>query len=331
MLKADDTRAQDLQAYARAFTGDQSLALSPLNGDASFRRYFRGGGIIAVDSPPQTQKNREFIAIDKALFKAGLKAPQILYYDLKWGFLILEDLGDTLFSQVAAGTKQEYWYLKALALLPKLSAVQPEGGLPPFDEAFVRQELEIFRQWFLDKALGLTLNAAEQALIDKAITLLATAIPKLPVCAMHRDFHCRNLMVLPKGELAILDFQDMVRGPYCYDAASLLYDCYVELPSKLIKKLQVKAHALYRELGLAPQDFEEFIRELTLVSLQRHLKVLGIFCRLYLRDGKAGYLGDLPLVLGYVLRECAALPEFAALEDFLLTYAEGHLPCAPCS
>ena len=295
---------------------EPSCELISLNGDASLRRYFIYGNKIAVDSPPSSQKNREFVAINKKLHDAGIYVPQIFAYDLGNGFFLLENLGQTLFADVAKEKEERFWYEKAAEILTKIAAVATED-LPLFDRDFILFELSLFPEWMLNKAFKLTLDKADVAMLQDSFTKLASLCENQPQIAMHRDFHSRNIMIV-QDKLAVIDFQDMVKGPITYDLASLLFDCYKVLPDNLINEITAKAFASYKELNLTGNlSLEAFKRDLTAVSLQRHLKVLGIFCRLKIRDHKNGYLKDLPRVLNYAIKESAALPEFDSLHKFL--------------
>lgn len=319
-----DARKTELELWLKTLKIEGLGPLCSLNGDASFRRYFRVGGYIAVDAPPATQKNAEFVDISRRLREVGLRVPHIFACDLEKGFMLIEDLGSLLFASRALGSELPRFYDKAAALLPEL-VMADNKGLPPFDRDFILMELHICSEWYLTKKLGLTLTVAEQALLDKSFNRLADLITAQPQAAMHRDFHCRNLMVLPDESLAVIDYQDMVRGPVTYDLASLLFDCYRVLPQDIVDRLTEITWRRFAALGLLscssrqnaePLTLSKFRTMLKVVSLQRHIKVLGIFCRLSLRDGKDGYLTDLPRVFDYVLSECAALPEFNALGEF---------------
>ena len=303
--------------------------LSPLSGDASFRRYFRTQGLIAVDSPPETQKNAEFVRIDRALELAGIRVPKILACDLQQGFLLLENLGSCLFADVAAGADQEAWYRKAATLLPAIAQLDLPS-LPRFDRVFIRKELQIFLDWMLHEAAGCEPDAAEQQLLNETFTRLEEALTAQIQCPVHRDFHSRNLMVCG-DTLAVIDFQDMVRGPAAYDAASLLYDCYLRLSEPLLAALVRQIYQLYLDCALLPKGYseEKFTLDLKMVSLQRHLKVLGIFERLSRRDGKHRYLKDLPRVYTYTLEECKALEGFGTFRRFLEDKLGGLGECVP--
>ena len=325
-LFVTDSRQDQLTAFVKSIILEDEIMLLPLNGDASFRRYFRvsGKNLIAVDAPPQTQKNKEFISIDKALAREKVKVPDILAYDLENGFMLLEDLGNTTFAQVAIGADAESYYLKAIDLLCPVAKVISEVELPVFDDEFVKFELSLFETWMLEKRLGVKLSDEEKQDIGDAYEYICNSLKQLPYVAMHRDFHSRNLMVFG-DELAVIDFQDMVKGPITYDLASLVYDCYVVLDKDLVNKCIDRAYAKYNELNLLNGvEKSEFVRLLNITSLQRHIKVLGIFCRLSIRDGKDGYLKDLPRVINYVLDECKNDAHFSKLSNIIKKYVVGN-------
>ncbi len=309
-----DVREQALRSWLYEITSDQSSDLISLNGDASFRRYFRFGDKIAVDSPPATQKNAEFIRINAELKEISLRVPTIFNYDLEKGFMLLEDLGSTHFYQVTIEDKEQFWYEKALLVANQIPKIK-DPKLPPFDQDFILMELGIFTQWLIQDKLKLSLSEYHKSLFKDTFDFLVKACLAMPKCAMHRDFHCRNLMVVD-NELAVIDYQDMVKGPYAYDLASLLYDCYVVLPSKLREELSSFAysHSYVKDLGIS---FERFVDDIRLCAIQRHIKVLGIFTRLYLRDGKDNYLKDMPRVLNYLLDNCAYYPKLKPFLGFL--------------
>ena len=318
-----DTRLEGLKAFVSRDLGHSCRRFEALGGDASLRRYFRTDGFIAVDSPPSSQKNAEFLRIAQALSLKGVRVPKILSSDLENGYLLEEDLGNLMFSDVINGEQRSQWYQRALKLLPDIASV--ETPLPAFDKDFIAFEFSIFTEWLLDKSLHLVLNKAEKQMLNHTLSVLSQACLSQPQVAMHRDFHSRNLMVCG-DELVVIDFQDMVKGPLTYDAASLIFDCYIRLPDDLVVFLIQKA---YENLQSLCKEYSqsEFKRLLLLVSLQRHLKVLGIFNRLNLRDGKPSYLKDLPRVLAYALDESMACGLYD-LHDFLDAKVKGALPCA---
>ncbi|MCB1688952.1 MAG: phosphotransferase [Halioglobus sp.] len=287
--------------------GNSPPALSVVAGDASARRYFRldsgAARYVLAEAPPATEKNEAFVSIAALLRGAGVKVPAVLGVDFDRGFLLLEDLGDQLLlPQLDAGSVDERYH-QAFGVLAQMAAVDcAQTGLADYDRALLSEELSRFPVWFVKELLGYTLPAAEQALLDNLSARLIDSALEQPRVLVHRDFHSRNLMLTGENELAVIDFQDAVVGPITYDLVSLLRDCYVHWPAA-----QVRAWALaYRDLLRSQElvgdiDQGQFLRWFDWMGLQRHIKVLGTFARLYLRDGKSAYLDDLPLVIHYVL------------------------------
>ncbi|MFM4996975.1 aminoglycoside phosphotransferase family protein [Aeromonas sanarellii] len=301
-------RASLLLQWARRISGDANLPLTLISGDASFRRYFRGGGLVWVDANPKTEKNHEFVRNAAALHAVGLLAPEVRAVDYEQGLLAVTDLGDTQLIGCLNDDNVLAWYGKAIALLPRLGAV--ELALEPFDEAFMARENSIFPEWLLGHHLQLTLSAEEEQLLAETFACLTENNLAQPQGVMHRDFHSRNLMVCGgqtpgESELAIIDFQDMVTGPLSYDLVSLLKDCYVRWPDEVIEQGMSHGFEMLSQAGLlGGLDYASFRRHADLTGMQRHLKAAGIFTRLCHRDGKAGYLKDIPRTLGYVVDVC---------------------------
>ncbi|MCJ2367144.1 aminoglycoside phosphotransferase family protein [Aeromonas dhakensis] len=311
--------------WARRISGDVSLQLTLISGDASFRRYHRGGGLIWVDANPKTEKNHEFVRNASALHAGGLLAPEVRAVDYEQGLLAVTDLGDTQLIGCLNADNVLAWYGKAIALLPRLGAV--ELDLEPFDSAFMARENSIFPEWLLGHHLQLTLSDEEQQLLDETFACLTENNLAQPQGVMHRDFHSRNLMVCggetpADSELAVIDFQDMVIGPLSYDLVSLLKDCYVRWPDAVIEQgMRLGFDTLQQANLLGGLDYAAFRRAADLTGMQRHLKAAGIFTRLYHRDGKSGYLKDIPRTLGYVVDVCrshgAAYPVLARFGQWL--------------
>lgn len=301
-------RASLLLQWARRISGDANLPLTLISGDASFRRYFRGGGLVWVDANPKTEKNHEFVRNVAALHAVGLLAPEVRAVDYEQGLLAVTDLGDTQLIGCLNDDNVLAWYGKAIALLPRLGAVAL--ALEPFDEAFMARENSIFPEWLLGHHLQLTLSAQEEQLLAETFACLTANNLAQPQGVMHRDFHSRNLMVCGgqtpgESELAIIDFQDMVTGPLSYDLVSLLKDCYVRWPDEVIEQGMSHGFEMLSQAGLlGGLDYASFRRHADLTGMQRHLKAAGIFTRLCHRDGKAGYLKDIPRTLGYVVDVC---------------------------
>ncbi|MGY3944035.1 aminoglycoside phosphotransferase family protein [Aeromonas tecta] len=297
-----------LLQWARRISGDASLQLALISGDASFRRYFRGGALVWVDANPKTEKNHEFVRNAAALKLGGLLAPEVRAVDYELGLLAVTDLGDTQLINCLDSHNVLAWYDKAIALLPRLGAVAL--ALEPFDKAFMAREDAIFPEWLLGHHLQLALSEAEQQLLGDTFACLTANNLAQPQGVMHRDFHSRNLMVCGEptptsSELGIIDFQDMVIGPLSYDLVSLLKDCYVRWPDEVIEQGMRHGFATLSEANLlAGLDYARFRRHADLTGMQRHLKAAGIFTRLHHRDGKSGYLKDIPRTLGYVVDVC---------------------------
>ena len=301
-------RASLLLQWARRISGDANLPLTLISGDASFRRYFRGGGLVWVDANPKTEKNHEFVRNAAALHAVGLLAPEVRAVDYEQGLLAVTDLGDTQLIGCLNDDNVLAWYGKAIALLPRLGAVAL--ALEPFDEAFMARENSIFPEWLLGHHLQLTLSAQEEQLLAETFACLTANNLAQPQGVMHRDFHSRNLMVCGgqtpgESELAIIDFQDMVTGPLSYDLVSLLKDCYVRWPDEVIEQGMGHGFEVLSQAGLlGGLDYASFRRHADLTGMQRHLKAAGIFTRLCHRDGKSSYLKDIPRTPGYVADVC---------------------------
>lgn len=304
------------------------VILQSLGSDAGFRRYFRfaqGPQLLAVDAPPESEDTHQFLAIAQLIAQQGVRSPRILAADTEQGFLLVEDFGDQLLWRAATdnhadhNNNAEHLYSLALGALLKLQHSQDQPDLiPRYDRALLRRELELFSEWFAEKLLGHSLSSDEHKLLDKTFLLLEQAALAQPQTFVHRDYHSRNLILCADGALGVIDFQGALWGGITYDLASLLRDCYLRWPVA-----QVTAWALdYRQqairAGLIPATVStsEFMRWFDWLGLQRHIKVLGIFARLHLRDGKAGYLHDLPLVLRYTLEVADTYPELTPFADW---------------
>jgi len=293
------------------------LSLSTVAGDASFRRYYRLTGCepsrIAVFAPPDRERNQEFVRIATMLRAAGVHAPEVLACDRAQGYLLLTDFGDTLLLGELDAVSVDALYGRAMDTLLRIqaAATEHEGWhLPLYSDALLRQEMELFPQWYLEQLLGLSLAAEEKNLLDALFARLIASAREQPQVFVHRDFHSRNLMLLPGGELGVIDFQDAVTGPLTYDLVSLLRDCYISWPPERVQEwVSAFAMRLGAAGGLPAVPAATFRRWFDWMGLQRHIKVLGIFARLWLRDGKPAYLRDLPLVMRYTLEVASAYPE----------------------
>lgn len=312
----------------------ETLRLVPVAGDASFRRYFRLGGCaptrIAVFAPPEKERNREFTHIAALLRASGVHAPEVHAYAQATGFLLLEDLGDALLLGALDENRVDALYATAMQTLLRLQACATSidgWALPCYSAELLQQEMDLFPEWFLRRLLGIAADDAEESMLRQLFGHLVASALEQPQVLVHRDYHSRNLMLLPDGQLGVIDFQDAVVGPLSYDLVSLLRDCYVAWPAARVRQWVQDYAGQARQAGLLPAavDIDAFLRWFDLMGLQRHLKVLGIFARLWLRDGKPGYLRDLPLVMRYLAEVAAAHPE---AQEFAGWFTSRVLPVA---
>ncbi len=300
----------DLKVWALSCLGlvhkQNAVTVIPLAGDASARRYFRmrceGSSWMLALSPPATQNNEAFVQVQQLLDNAGLPVPQLLHVELQQGYLLLEDLGDQCLLPLLNSNTVHRYYTQAGELLCDLAAVETDQwALPQYDAGVLREELSRFPKWFITNLLGYAMSQRQCEMLERMFTQLIANALEQPQVFVHRDFHSRNLMVRTGGEYALIDFQDAVVGPITYDLVSLLRDCYISWPSE-----QVAGWALAQRDRLCAANLldavsdEKFLRWFDWMGLQRHLKVLGNFARLALRDDKPNYLQDIPLVLQYV-------------------------------
>lgn len=280
-------------------------SLRPASSDASFRRYFRvdaadGGSFIVMDAPPPQENVQPFIDVANLFAATSVTVPTILAQDVAQGFLLLTDLGGTTYLSVLNNDTAHKLYLDAIDALVLLQSQSKPGVLPDYDRALLHRELMLFPDWYLSKHLGATLTDTQTAELNKVFDILLANNLAQPQVYVHRDYHSRNLMVLERGNPGILDFQDAVYGPLTYDLVSLLRDAYVEWDEEMVLDWAIRYWERARRAGLPVNpDIDAFYRDFEFMGLQRHLKVLGIFARLYHRDGKDAYLKDLPLVMAY--------------------------------
>jgi N-acetylmuramate 1-kinase len=310
--------------------------LEPASSDASFRRYFRAytaaGSFIVMDAPPGREDVRPYLKVSQLLEGLGVHVPHVHAHDIARGLLLLEDLGSTLYlERLTAGDDPEALYGDAL---DALATIQVRGAaacreLAPYGRSELARELALMPEWFLGRHLALTLSAAEARLLADTDEFLIREALAQPQVFVHRDYHARNLMVVPARNPGIIDFQDALAGPVGYDLVSLLKDCYIAWPRpRVLEWLHGFRARLLAQGGAAGASAQEFVRWFDLIGVQRHLKVLGIFCRLWYRDGKAGYLADLPRTLAYVEDVCTRYAELAPLGGFIATRIAAALPRA---
>jgi hypothetical protein len=318
-----DPRLERLTAWLAGAIGRAPERVEPASADASFRRYFRafagGRTWVAMDAPPEKEDIRPYVRVATLLGAQGVHVPAILAEDDAQGFLLLSDLGSLQMLQaLREGADPARLYADALAMLVRLqrTPLAAAADLPRYDAAQLRREMSLLPEWFIARHLGVSLSPAEERAVLDAFGFLEAAALAQPAVLVHRDYHSRNLMVLESDNPGVLDFQDATVGAVTYDLVSLLKDCYVRWPRERVLAWVDDYRALAVAAGLpVAADREAFLRDFDLMGLQRHLKVLGIFARLWYRDGKAGYLRDLPLVLDYALEVTGAVGELADLDD----------------
>ena len=329
------TRQNELNKWLKSIFGNTPFNLVLLAGDASFRRYFRlhCGELtrVVMDAPPDKETITPFINIGNKLAAMGIHTPTILAVEQVQGFILLEDLGDESLLKALAHDNADRLYTSAMTTLLHLQQCPTnDPTLPNFDKQHMLQELSLFHDWFLQAYLALRLDASEKLMLEETFDWLTTQIVLQPYVFIHRDYHSRNLMVVGQNnplDIGVIDFQDAMRGPFTYDLVSLLKDCYIQWPDKEVTHwLTYFYHKLPAALGWS---LTEFTRGFDLSGLQRHLKVLGIFCRLNLRDNKVAYLRDLPLTLNYVSACLERYTELQPLYQFMqkkvfLPFAERH-------
>jgi len=310
-------RAQARLAWTRDALGDAVATLEPASADASFRSYWRtasqGRSWIVMDAPPEREDIRPWLNIARRLRGAGLNAPDVRAADADHGFVLMSDLGNDLYLPKLREAGPQGLYQDALDALFAMQSRVDASDLPPYDEARLVQEMELLSEWFLKRHLGFTPSCEEWDVVESAFRALVENARVQEQVFVHRDYHSRNLLVGAPGAPGIIDFQDAVRGPLTYDLVSLLRDCYISWPDEQVYAWVEEYRQRLVRAGLTRVDEETFRRGFDLMGLQRHIKVLGIFCRLWYRDGKRGYLDDLPLVWHYTRVVGNRYPETAPL------------------
>jgi N-acetylmuramate 1-kinase len=331
-MDSTQDRATARLAWVRSTLDDPGLTLASASADASFRSYWRtrhdSRSWIVMDSPPAQEDPRPWLEIGARLSAAGLHVPAVYAQDLVQGFLLIEDLGSQLYLPALNDATVDPLYGDAMDALLRMQRDVDAAGMQPYDHAFLQRELEIMPEWLLVRHLGHTPECEEWDVLESAFTVLLHNALEQPRCFVHRDYHSRNLLIVEAGKPetgaveiwkpGIIDFQGALIGPIAYDLASLLRDCYIAWDRARVEAwVESYRHRLQAaQLIAADVDRERFLRWFDLIGLQRHIKVLGIFCRLCYRDGKPGYLDDLPRVYDYVIDVAgrySELAEFVAL------------------
>ncbi len=317
-----DVRREALKSWLAPQLDGLSFTLAPASEDASFRRYWRatlddGRTFVAMDAPPDKEDCRPFVRVARMLREAGVHAPEVLAQDLGQGFLLLTDLGTrTYLQELNAGNAAQLFAEATDTLLRWQLATRP-GELPPYDEALLRREMNLFPEWYVAKHLKLKLNEKQEESLESIVRLLVQSALAQPTVYVHRDYMPRNLMVCEPNP-GVLDFQDAVAGPITYDMVSLVRDAFVSWEEERVLDWVARYWQKARSAGLpVDADFGEFWRAFEWMGLQRHLKVLGIFARINYRDGKPKYLADTPRFIEYAFSVSRRYRELAPLARLL--------------
>ena len=325
-MTGNDARVQQIRDWLTRELGFSLVRLEPASADASFRRYFRawaadGTTRVVMDAPPDKEHIGPFLQVAALLAGCKVHVPQVHAADSARGMVLLEDLGSELYlTRLRAGADPDVLYADALQALLRIQLHGREAArmLPPYDRAALEREMALMPEWFCARHLQLALDDADRGVLAESFEFLTLEALAQPLVFVHRDYHSRNLMLLPSANPGIIDFQDALAGPVGYDLVSLLKDCYIDWPRARVESWVSAYRAqLMGGDGLAGASEQEFLRWFDLIGLQRHIKVLGIFARLWYRDGKDGYLADLPRTFGYVQDVVRRYPELRRFGDWL--------------
>ena len=314
-------REQLIQTWITSVLNSDQFEINFLAGDASFRRYARiilnNKTFMLMDAPPEKEDCRPFVSIDEFFDQHGVRVPHIVAKDLENGFLLLEDFGDVLLSTLLNDQTVDTHYEQSFKQLIQLQSINGENQFPAYSYEKLISEMELLTDWLLP-SLNIQPNADEQALIKRTFAILANAAVAQPQVIVHRDFHSRNLMILEgETEQGVIDFQDAVIGADTYDLISITRDAYVQWNAERVYGWFKVFYDLLPESAQEGRDFEQFKRDADLMAIQRHIKILGIFVRLFERDGKSGYLKDLPRVMWYLLEESKPYVELQPFMEFV--------------
>ena len=318
-------RLEQVQTWLQQVLHGESYDLAPASSDASFRRYFRislpNRSLIVMDAPPAQENCAPFVHVAQLFKAAGVHVPEILAQDLAQGFLLLSDLGTETYLSQLNTESADGLYRDANSALIKIQLASQPDQLPAYDAPLLLREMHLFPDWYLAKHLQAQLTAKQAAVLENALQLILDNVLAQPVVYVHRDYHSRNLM-LSAPNPGVLDFQDAVLGPITYDLVSLYKDAYIAWDEERVIDWTIRYWEAAKRARLpVADDYGAFYRDFEWMGIQRHIKVLGIFARLYHRDGKDGYLKEMPLVLEYLRQACS---RYRALGPFLEVLDELH-------
>lgn len=318
----NDQRIEQLKIWLNKTLKSEHYELSVASADASFRRYFRikhnDQSMIAMDAPPEKEDCKPFVSIAKQLYSSSINSPEILAEDHEQGFLLLSDLGDIQYLSILNNENADTLYKDAINSLINIQGITAKA-LPAYDRQLLQTEMNLFPEWFIEQYLNINLTTEQQHLLNSVFECLIESALQQPKVFVHRDYHSRNLMQTSKNNPGILDFQDAVYGAITYDLASLLKDCYISWPREKIESwVEYYFQQVQNKKLISSQcELKEFIQWFDLMSVQRHIKVLGIFSRLSIRDNKQAYIKDLPLTFQYIVDCCERYPLLTPLKVLL--------------
>lgn len=317
-------RRARLETWLASVLPERNIELSVASADASFRRYFRvnaaadAPSLIAMDAPPEHEDCRPWLAVAKLFGATGVHVPQIIAENLDEGFILMSDLGNTTYLQALTPENAPGLYADALGSLIAIQQASRPGVVPEYSREMLEREMRLFDEWYIGRHLGVELDEAGRNALEKVYRRVLEVNLAEPRVFVHRDYHSRNLMKLDAGNPGIIDFQDAVYGPISYDLVSLLKDAYIHWEESFELDMLIRYWEAARQLGLPVRaDFPDFHRDYEWMGVQRHLKVMGIFARLAHRDGKTGYLNDIPVVRTHLRRVCARYGDLKPLLNLL--------------
>lgn len=315
--------------------GEADVSQQLIAGDASPRKFYRvtvatkdTATHILMVSPP-TENNEKFVLVQGLLTAANICVPRLKRADLGLGFFLLEDLGDLTFWMALQAGDVDALYSTALETLRDMQALDvPSSSLPRYDPVELQRELDVCPDWFFAKALSMPVDAQGEAVFEQFSRCLLSIAAQQPVGFVHRDYHSRNLMIREDHEMAVIDFQDAIVGPITYDVVSLLKDVYIVWPRTRQLSWLKTYWQLHVDVGRLPADsWTDFLRWYDMMGLQRHVKILGVFSRLWLRDQKPAYMQDIPVVIDYIREACDLYgDEYSAIADFWQWFERAALP-----
>ena len=321
-----DERQKELIKWLGSVFGSQDFSCEPASSDASFRRYFRvvykGKSFVVMDAPPAKEDCVPFLNIATLLCSSGVQAPTIYHHSLSQGFMVLSDFGAISYMDALSNDTVNDLYADASSVLHLLHEIPTNTeNLPVYSETMLFQEMTLFREWFIEGLLKINLSDQEVVALEQTQATLTKSALEQPQVFVHRDYHSRNLMLTDEKNPGVIDFQDAVIGPMTYDLVSLYRDCYISWPDEQVYKwldefLSTRSNSGLKD-GFTTQQFYQWF---DLMGVQRHMKAIGIFSRLLLRDGKAGYLADIPRTLNYIKQVSMKHPTLDALRELIIKY-----------